>query len=163
MINGVATILAAAGIGVIALAGCGSSQVLNSSQVERNIESKVNAFTGVSVTATCPSDIPLKRGQATVCTVKARDGTKANVHVLETNNNGRAHISSVTLVRTTAVERNVAHSASGKLGFALKVTCPDLSEAIVGSSLHCKATDSQGATKPVTITFHASGYSYKLR
>jgi hypothetical protein len=107
--------------------------------------------------------VPVGQGRVSRCTVTAPDGTKATVRVVQTDSNGRVDYTSA-VVHTTQVERQISSSASAKLSFAVKVTCPDLIEAVKGTKFHCQAADARGNSKTVTVTTLSAqgGFHYDL-
>ena len=156
--------LATIGVAVlpVLIASCGT-KTLDTSQAERQIESGIQQVTGKRVTASCPSSVPVGKGRVSRCTVRAPDGTRATVRIVQSDGNGHVDYSSA-VVHTAQVEREISSSASAKLSFAVKVRCPDLLEAVKGTKFHCQATDARGNSKTVTVTALSAqgGFHYDL-
>jgi hypothetical protein len=146
----------------VLVAGCGTA-TLDTSQAEHKIETGIQQATGKPVTASCPSSVPVAKGHVSQCAITAPDGTKATVRVLQTDDSGHVSYSS-PVVHTTQVEQRISSSASAKLGFAVKVTCPDLIEATKGSKFQCQATDAHGKSRTVTVTARSAqgGFHYAI-
>lgn len=152
--------MALAPIAALGVAACGSSSnSFDIQKLEHDIASRIEAYSGTRLTASCPGAGPIDVGQSTTCTVTAPDGTSTTVRVTHLTG-GRLQFHTQSLMPTASVERGIAQSMSRKLGFAVTVRCPDLVLASPRLVVHCKATDPKGLTKTVIVTPGASGFSY---
>jgi hypothetical protein len=73
----------------LALAGC--TKKIDTSKAERSIKAGLEsrARNGVTIVSVkCPSDVTVKKGNSFACTVTGRNGKKAKVTVVQTDNNG---------------------------------------------------------------------------
>ncbi len=162
---GLAAIAAVAGVMFAPSAEPGGQALLNTNRLEQKIDAVVRRYTGQRSTTSCPDAVPIHKGLITDCTSTGPDGSKAVMRVQQTDNDGNVSISSPHLMPTSLVEERIAEDASRRLGFAVKVNCPDLVEITKGSEIRCIGTDETGAkaTIEVTITDASGNFTYRIR
>ena len=67
-------ILALAGLGALAVAGCGET-VIDSTKIEEQLESGLQKEQGIDVTsADCPSNVEVTPGNSFTCTISVKGG-----------------------------------------------------------------------------------------
>jgi len=153
----------AAVVAVAAFAmGCGKS-VLDTTKGEKRIAEMVRARTGKTATVTCPHDVPIERGRTTVCRLRGRDGSRATMRMVQTDDKGNVRLRG-SLLAAAGVERRIAGDAATKLGFAVTIDCPDLVDLPDATvQIRCVARDAGERTARVDVTIDArGGVTYKI-
>jgi hypothetical protein len=81
-----------AAVALLAATGCGASvstsKTLKTNEAEAVIKKGLEERVSGTVTVKCPSDVKVEKGGAFDCTATADDGTKANVHVIQKDDQG---------------------------------------------------------------------------
>lgn len=134
--------------GLLLLAACGGT--LDTGELEKQAQKAIAEDIGVRVASVdCPDDVEAKEGATFTCTATGADGSTATVRVVQTDDEGNVRISA-QLVNIPSVEDELAKQVGGKA----KVDCPDsLIVARKGESFTCDATDEEGKTGQIRVTF----------
>jgi Domain of unknown function (DUF4333) len=76
---------------MVALAGAGCSEQIDTAKAERSIKTGIESKTsgGVPVrSVSCPKDVEVKKGKSFDCTVTGTNGKKATITVVQTDDKG---------------------------------------------------------------------------
>lgn len=143
-----ATVAALGLAGVLGLTACGGT--LDTGELEDQTSQAIADDIGVQVDSVdCPDDIEAKAGSRFTCTATAADGTTASVEVVQTDDEGNVQISA-ELVNIPSIESELVQ----QIGGAATVDCPDsLIVASKGTTFTCDATDEDGTTGKIEVTF----------
>ena len=137
------------------LVGCGKT-TLNTARGEKKIAAIVLERTGEKVTVSCPRDVPIRQSERTTCTITGADGSRATATMVQTDEKGNVRVSS-HLMATAFVQGKIARDATAKLGFPVKIDCPDVVDLPGRIRVRCTAKDPKGQTAPAYVTISADG------
>jgi hypothetical protein len=150
----------AIGVGLLAMAGCGSDDTVDASKAEQGIESSSLSTSTTQITsASCPDDVKKQNGGTFTCDVKLSGGGKAKVTVTQTSDHNTFSYAfksgSVELPGSTvdkAVEQELANA--GIKGAT--VNCPATVPVKPGTTVTCPIATSSGRQATVSFAFSNS-------
>lgn len=130
-----AGVLAAAGL----LTACGTA-TLDRGDVESGIRRTVERRLGSPVAAVdCPARVESRAGGRFTCVVRGRDGTRGDVTVRQTDDEGHVDLRA-PFFATGAFARRITPEVEDRMGGGrITVRCPDILVVGVGERFTCRA------------------------
>jgi hypothetical protein len=139
-------------------AGCGGTKKVDSSTVEKGIESQIHVLTAKPASVNCPDNVESKAGQTFTCTATLSNGAEGKVKVDEPKK-GQFEYSLVpgSLMMPGAVLEDKVKKDLEQAGVSnASVNCPDNVIIKVGTTVTC---DVKSSTKTGKVTFTFSDAS----
>jgi hypothetical protein len=132
-----------------AVAACGGTTI-DAGKAERFIDGVVVGQIGVPVEVGCPSGLEASEGETFECAVTAKDGTRGNVTVTMTDDEGGVDVDARFLA-TGELEETIAGGLAERYGGSYEVDCPDLIPSRRGSVSECDASSADGEREAVRL------------
>ena len=147
-------------LGLLATAGCGGDDTVDSSKAEEGIESSPLSTSTTEITsASCPDDVKKEEGKTFTCDVKLSGGGKAQVTVTQASDRNTftyTFKSGSVVLPGAAVDKEVEQSLADAGVEGATVNCPDSVPVKPGTSVTCPITTANGAQATTTFTFSDS-------
>jgi len=122
----------------VALSGC--TKTIDASKGEAEISKAVRVQAGVPVKeVSCPEDVKVEKGGTFTCTVTAKDGTKGNVQVVQSDGDGNVKFEA-PFIHMDEAEGSIVEQINAQVKNAGQVTvdCPDIVVGEPGAPFTCK-------------------------
>jgi Domain of unknown function (DUF4333) len=149
------TAAVALAVAALTAAGCGSSDTVDSSQVEKGIKNDLNSPAQVA-SAKCPDNVKSETGATFTCDVKFSTGATGKVDVTQTGKSSFTYKLKEGSVQVpgSVVEEQIKKSLAAQGAPNATVNCPDNIIVKVNTTVTCNVTGAKGAaTGKVTYTF----------
>ena len=158
--------IAAAALVALALAGCGSSsdstatsaqtRTVDDQQVEQGIEQSLSSSSAKVTKASCPSDVPVQKGDTFTCSVTFSNDATGKVTVTQKGANHYTYAlkSGSVQIPGSAVDQQLEKELASAGAPNATVKCPDNIIVKTGTTVTCDVSGAQGvANGTVTFTF----------
>ena len=122
----------------LALSGC--TEMIDADKGEEEISKAVRVQAGVPVKeVSCPEDVEVKKGGTFTCTVTAKDGTKGDVRVVQSDDEGNVKFDA-PFIHMDEAEGSIVEQINAQVKDAGEVTvdCPDIVVGEPGAPFTCK-------------------------
>lgn len=143
-----ASLLLLTPIAALALTGC--TKTIDAGKVEEEISKAVRVQAGVPVKeVSCPENVKAEKGGTFTCTVTAKDGTKGDVQVVQSDGDGNVKFNA-PFIHMDEAEGSVVEQINAQVKDAGEITvdCPDIVIGEPGAPFTCKGL---AGGKPFTV------------
>ncbi|MCH9814843.1 MAG: DUF4333 domain-containing protein [Actinomycetia bacterium] len=147
----------------LALSACSvsvGSTNLDVDKAESEIASGIQEQTGLTVTVSCPDDVPIQAGGTFGCDVTDSSGGNGTVIVTQRDDEGNitwelergGTLPTGSQLDTTKVEEEITSGLAEQSNIDAVVTCPTNVAIEANTSFNCTATDNNGDSADVKVT-----------
>ena len=158
--------IVAGALAALALGGCGSSdnstatsaqtRTVDDQQVEQGIEKSLSTSSEKVTNVSCPSDVPVEKGDTFTCSVTFSNDATGKVTVTQEGANHYTYKlkSGSVQIPGSAVESQLEKELAAEGAPNATVNCPDNIIVKTGTTVTCDVSGAQGvANGTVTFTF----------